>query len=275
MASSVSADNADSAFTGTLPDIYARLLVPLLFEDYAEDVARDAAMTFPARILETAAGTGVVTRAMAQVLPAARLTATDLNPGMIGAAAASGTASDAVIWEQADAQSLPFPDASFDVVVTAFGAMFFPDRIGAYREAHRVLAPGGRMVLSVWDRLPRNPLPEAISDALMELGFEEAAGFVHRVPFAYDDPRRIREELDAAGFHEVQIRTVAHLTRPSSARDAAIAHVQGTPTFNHVEAARRGSAADVSEAVAEFLSDRFGPDPIRAGMSALVVTATA
>src|SRR5690349_2607472 len=123
----------DTVFAGSIPELYETQLVPLIFEPYAADLARRVAALHPSRVLETAAGTGVVTRAMARLLPAhAELIATDLNQPMLDRAAAVGT-ERAVRWLQADAMRLPFDDASFDVVVCQFGVMFFPDKAHAFR----------------------------------------------------------------------------------------------------------------------------------------------
>lgn len=134
----------DRVFTGEIPIFYDRYLGPQIFADYAEDLARRAAALRPARVLETAAGTGIVTRALAGSLATeAEITATDLNQAMLDFAAAQ-PGLERVTWQQADAQRLPFDDRSFDAVLCQFGVMFFPDRLAGYREARRVLRPGGR-----------------------------------------------------------------------------------------------------------------------------------
>jgi ubiquinone/menaquinone biosynthesis C-methylase UbiE len=132
----------DSSFTGSIPELYERALVPLLFTPYALDMARRAAQRRPQRILEIAAGTGAVTRHLLQDIPAAHIVATDLNPAMLEQAR-KAVDSPRVEWRQADAQELPFPDASFDAVLCQFGVMFFPDKVRAFSEARRVLKPGG------------------------------------------------------------------------------------------------------------------------------------
>ena len=117
----------DATFAGSVPELYESHMVPLIFAPYADDMARRAAALSPRRVLETAAGTGVVTRALARALPSeTEITATDLNPPMLARAQALGTVRP-VQWQLADAQALPFDDASFDLVVCQFGAMFFPD----------------------------------------------------------------------------------------------------------------------------------------------------
>ena len=132
----------DKVFAGSIPQMYEKHFVPLIFEPYAVDLARRLASRPVARLLEVAAGTGVVTRALAALPGIGSIVATDLNPAMLDQAKAVGTRRP-VEWRQADAMQLPFPDASFDAVVCQFGVMFFSDRAAAFRETHRVLRPGG------------------------------------------------------------------------------------------------------------------------------------
>ena len=165
------AEQNDRAFTGSIPALYERYMVPLLFVPYAEDLAARAKALAPRRLLEIAAGTGVVTRVLAASLPATAITATDLNEAMLDFAITKLTARH-VTWRPADGQALPFPDASFDMVVCQFGIMFFPDRVRGFREARRVLAPGGRYLFSVWADLGANDFPEAITEALVQDVFD-------------------------------------------------------------------------------------------------------
>jgi len=141
-------------------------MVPLIFEPYAEHLAARLAAMAPKRVLETAAGTGVVTRRMAARLPdSTTIVATDLNQAMLDEAASVGTARP-VQWRQADAMQLPFADASFDAVVCQFGAMFFPDKAKGYAEARRVLVPGGVFLFDVWDRIEENEIADTVTAAL-------------------------------------------------------------------------------------------------------------
>jgi len=159
------AEQNDRAFTGSIPALYERYMVPLLFEPYAEDLAARAKALAPGRLLEVAAGTGVVTRALAAALPDTAITATDLNEAMLDFAITKLTARH-VTYRPADGQALPFPDASFDMVACQFGIMFFPDRVQGFREARRVLAAGGRYLFSVWADLGANDLPETITESV-------------------------------------------------------------------------------------------------------------
>ena len=176
------AAGTDHVFAGSIPQLYERYFVPLIFEPYAVDIAARVAALAPRRVLEVAAGTGVVTRHLAQRLaPDVEIVATDLNPAMLTEAARLGTARP-VEWRPADAMRLPFDDASFDVVVCQFGAMFFPDRAAGFEETRRVLRPGGHFVFNVWDRIEENEFTDVITQALAGVFPNDPPRFMARVP---------------------------------------------------------------------------------------------
>lgn len=264
---------SDSRFAGSIPELYDTVLVPMMFLDYAEDVAAEVAASTPHDVLETAAGTGAVTRALHRLLPSAMITATDLSPAMLARAADVLPASDHVRWTPADAQELPFDDAGFDAVMCQFGAMFFPDRRGAYAEARRVMRPGGRLVLATWGRIEVNEATLAVEDALTTLSLDDPPPFLRRVPFGYTDAAVIRAELDDAGFIDVDIRSIEHRSRPTSARDIAIAHCQGTPLANAL-AERHLDAVQITSEVTRLLEERWGEEPFTGRLSANLVSAT-
>ena len=181
-------ETTDKVFAGSIPEIYDRFMVPLIFEPYALDLAQRIAALAPADVLETAAGTGVLTRALAARLqPSVRIVASDLNQPMLDQAA-KRLAGRAVEWKQADALALPFADRSFDVVACQFGAMFFPDRVQGYREARRVLKPGGRFMFNVWDDIRHNSFARAVVDALAVRYPQNPPRFLARTPHAMPIP---------------------------------------------------------------------------------------
>jgi ubiquinone/menaquinone biosynthesis C-methylase UbiE len=191
--------SVDTAFTGSVAQFYERYMVPLIFEPYAVDLAARVAQAAPARVLELAAGTGVVTRQLARMLqPSADLVATDLNPAMIEEAARIGTARP-VDWQQADAMQLPFEHASFDAVVCQFGAMFFPDKPRAFAEARRVLRPGGLFAFSAWGPIAGNAFADAVTDALAAVFPDDPPRYMARTPLGHHEVERIRQDLKAAG----------------------------------------------------------------------------
>lgn len=260
----------DTAFAGSIPEFYHNCLGPFLFEPYAEDLAARARALGARRILETAAGTGIVTAALARVVPEAEIVATDLNPDMLRVAEAK-LDSPRVAFAPADAQSLPFPDAGFDLVVCQFGAMFFPDRVAAYREARRMLRPGGALLFNVWDRLDANPASQAVSEAVAALFPDDPPGFIARVPFGYHDRARIEADLRSAGFERIEAETVAKRSR-GPARALAPGLCQGSPLRAEIEARAPERLDEATEAAVVALVRRCG-DPVDCAMSAHVFTA--
>jgi SAM-dependent methyltransferase len=262
---------SDTQFAGSIPAIYDRCLRSLLFGPYAEDLAARAAETAPRTLLETAAGTGIVTAALAERLPESEIVATDLNPAMLEIAAAR-VGAGRVRFQLADAQDLPFDDESFDAVVCQFGVMFFPDRVRAYREARRVLGPGGRFLFNAWDRIEDNVVTDVATRAVAEMAPGDPPDFFRRVPHGYGDVRRIEADLEAAGFRDIHIETVEKASRSPSPREAATGLCQGTPLRSEIEA-RGLDLAEATDRAAGALEASFGPGPIEAPMSAHVVVA--
>jgi SAM-dependent methyltransferase len=265
--------DTDKTFAGSIPRIYDTYLVPLIFAPYAADLARRVAARAPARLLEVAAGTGVVTRALASALPAqAVIVATDLNQAMLDHAAAVGTARP-VEWRQADAMNLPFEDAAFDAVVCQFGVMFFPDKAKAFAEVRRVLRPGGAFLFNVWDRLADNEFADVVTGALESVFPADPPRFMARIPHGYFDRATIERDLAAGGLAApADFATIAARSRAASPRIPAIAFCQGTPLRNEIElrdASRLGEATDAAE---QALARRFGTGAVDGKIQAHVVT---
>ena len=266
---------SDKLFAGSIPEIYDRFMVPLIFEPYARDLAERLAKTAPANVLETAAGTGVLTRAMLSRLPAeARITATDLNQPMLDRAAARQPGDGRVEWRQADALALPFTDQSFDAVACQFGAMFFPDKVQAYKEVRRVLKPGGHFFFNVWDKIADNEFADTVTEALAARFPNDPPRFMARTPHGYHDAEQIRGELSAAGFTAVSVEAVDHRSKAPSPRDPEIAYCQGTPLRNEIEAREASSLEAATQQAAEALARRFGSGAIDGRIRALVITAS-
>jgi SAM-dependent methyltransferase len=265
--------DTDKVFTGSIPKFYDTHLVPLIFEPYAADLANRLRSRSLSCVLEIAAGTGVVTRALASVLSeTVSIIATDLNQAMLDHASAVGTKRPGE-WRQADAMHLPFPDGTFDAVVCQFGVMFFPDKSKAFSEARRVLRPGGVFIFSAWDRITENEIADTVTTALESLFPGDPPRFMARVPHGYHDPRLIERDLASGGFMaSPRIDTVAARSRATSARIPAVAYCQGTPLRNEIEArdaSRLGEATDIAE---EAIAKQFGRGSVDAKIQAHIVT---
>lgn len=248
-------------------------MVPLIFRPYAEELARRAAAIGPRLVLETAAGTGVVTEALHQALPDAKIIATDLNPPMLEVAR-QRVSSERVSFVEADAQDLPFESGSFDLVLCQFGSMFFPDRVRAHSEARRVLREGGSYLLAIWDRIERNEISNAAQQALIDYFPQDPPLFMREGPFGYHDTLRIESDLHEAGFETVDIETIELRSRGRSAHDAAMALFYGTPMGVEVEEKMAGSGELVFESVEQALRSFEGPSGLDAHMAAHIVKAS-
>jgi SAM-dependent methyltransferase len=243
----------------------------LIFEPYAVDLAARLVRLSPKKVLEMAAGTGVVTRAMAATLPRdTSITATDLNQPMLDTAAALGTKRP-VLWQQADAMTLPFEDETFDAVVCQFGVMFFPDKAKAFSEARRVLRPGGTFLFNAWDRIEENEFADTVTEALAPLFPANPPRFLARVPHGYSDRITIQLDLAGGGFsRHPEIHTIAARSKAASPRIPAFAYCQGTPLRNEIEA-RDGSLAEATDVATDAVARRFGVGAVDGKIQAHVI----
>jgi ubiquinone/menaquinone biosynthesis C-methylase UbiE len=266
--------STDTSFKGSIPGVYEQYLRPLLFQVYAHDLAARLRNLDLGAVLETAAGTGILTRELVDALPdSVRIVATDLNEPMLHAAEA-GLIVGSVAWKQADAQRLPFADAEFDAVVCQFGIMFLPDKQAGYGEARRVLKLGGRLVFNVWGRLEDNEVSRIVAEAVAATFPDNPPRFFERTPFGYFDEALIRDDLARAGFRNIALETVDKTTVAASAHHAAMGLCQGTPLRNEIEARSPDRLSEATARATEALAARFGPSSFENRMRAIVVTAS-
>jgi SAM-dependent methyltransferase len=251
-----------------MSEAYERWLVPTVFQPFAVDLARRAADHEPARILEIAAGTGVLTRELLRH-GGAVVVATDLNPAMVEV---GRQAAPAALWRQADVTALPFDAGEFDVIVCQFGAMFFPDKPGAFAEVRRVLAPGGTVLLSVWGALEAHAFQSALAAALERAFPDDPPTFIASVVHGYADPEVIVTDLRSGGLQARQVEAVTLEGRAASTAAVAAGYCHGTPLRAELEA--RGDLASAAAAITQAMEARLGPGPVTGLMTALVVVAT-
>jgi ubiquinone/menaquinone biosynthesis C-methylase UbiE len=265
--------DSDKAFTGAIPALYDRYLGPWLFAPHAAALAARVARLGATRVLETAAGTGIATRALRAALPpGTSMVATDLNQPMLDHAATQ--LPSGVEWRQADATALPFGDGEFDAVVCQFGVMFFPDKLVGFREARRVLRRRGTFVFSVWDRIEVNLAAQVVTEAVAALFPGDPPQFLARTPHGHHDVEAIRADLIRVGFTDVAHDTVVQRGHAASHRDPAIGFCLGTPLRKEIEARDPDALERAVEQAAAALARQFGTGPIELVTQAHVVTAS-
>lgn len=265
----------DSAsFTGSIPEHYDAGLGPVIFAGYAADLARRVAAAAPRSVLETAAGTGIVTRLLrSQLPPETSLTATDLNAPMLEVARRKFRLDERVAFRTADATALPFADGKFDAVVCQFGVMFFPDKDQAYREARRVLAPGGHYFFNVWDAHAHNRFAKIVHELVGGFFPHDPPQF-YQIPFSCHQVEPIRAGLLAAGFAGIRTEVVA---LEQDVRDVGLfarGLVFGNPLSEQIRARGGVDPALVAEAVATALRRELSGDRPRIRLQAITYEAS-
>ena len=196
--------------THTAAEVYEAFFLPALFQQWASRVADAAGIRAGQRALDVACGTGVLARAIAdRVGSAGSVVGLDVNPGMLAVAQRQAPA---ITWKQGRAEALPFDSDSFDIVVSQFGLMFFEDRKIALQEMMRIVRPGGRLAVAVWDSLDHTPGYAAMTALLQQLFGDQVADAL-RAPFVLGDRQLLRSLFVEAGIPDAQITTQAGTAR--------------------------------------------------------------
>jgi ubiquinone/menaquinone biosynthesis C-methylase UbiE len=263
--------DSNAAFVGEIPGNYDRYLGPIFFHGYADDLAARLTATPGMRVLETACGTGIVTRRLLdRIRGHGSLVATDLNEAMIAHGRSTLPAKTALLeWRQADATKLPFPDGSFDAVVCQFGLMFFPDKAAGVREAFRMLKPGGRYLFNVWDAIVHNPVARIAHETAASFFPSDPPNF-YKVPFSLHDPEPVRALLAQAGFEEIEWTRLHKTGTSPSAADAARGLIEGNPILGAIIERRPEALGDIKQAVAAAIAAELGDRPVTFPLRALV-----
>jgi ubiquinone/menaquinone biosynthesis C-methylase UbiE len=265
-------NEAASQFVGDIPTHYDNGLGPNIFHDYADDLARRAGASGAGSVLELAAGTGIVSRRIRDALaPATRLVITDLNSPMLEVARGKFRDDENVEFTPADAMELPFGDAEFDLIVCQFGVMFFPDKVGSYREAARVLRPGGRYIFNTWGTMAANPFSEVAHDTTARFFPDDPPGF-YRVPFSYADPETVKADLREAGWADIEHETLPLRKTVTDLDGFVRGIVFGNPLIDEIKQRGGVDAGEVMDAIAEEFRDRLGPEPVTMPLEATVFT---
>ena len=244
-------------FIGSIPENYDHFLGPRIFHDFADDMARRVLDFKPHKVLELAAGTGILTRRLRDLLPDdCRITATDLNPPMLDIAKLKFQTGEQMNFESADATHLPYDASEFDTVVCQFGVMFFPDMQRSYEEVFRSLKPGGHYVFNVWGSLQSNPFARIAHETVTGFFPDDPPGF-YQVPFGYNDAEVITSSVTNAGFSDVRIESLNITSEIPSSADFATGLVFGNPLFEEITS-RGGDPDKVRTAISDALARELG-----------------
>jgi SAM-dependent methyltransferase len=258
---------------GNAAEAYERYLVPAIFEGWARRLVELAALRPGERALDVACGTGIVARLAAQRAGSGRVVGFDLNPGMLAFARSLPHTPGAVVeWREGDALALPFPDASFEAALCQNGLQYFPDRLAALREMHRVLVPSGRLALLVWGAIERSPGFASLASALAQHVSAEAAAIM-RAPFAISDAGILRTLVAETGFRDVVVLNEVGTARFPSIEGFVQRQVAGSPLREPVGAADDTARAAVVAEVSSTLRAYATPVGLAFPMEAHLITA--
>lgn len=265
--------SSTSAFVGSIPANYDRFMGPAMFAPYAADLAARVVAPPGGRVLELACGTGIVTRRLRSTLAeSVRLVATDLNEPMLAYAREAAGAASNLEWRQADMTALPFPDGSFNAVVCQFGLMFVPEKSQALREAHRVLGPGGQLLINVWDTMEANPFTLVTHETVASL-YDQDPPLFFAVPFSMGNRPALEQLVAGAGFATVTGYTVSLESVSPSARSLATGLVEGSPLSIQIRERGTPTVDAVVDKVTEALGRLGGMAPFRFTLQAHVIDA--
>lgn len=256
---------------GDAPLAYDTYIVDAFMRGYSRRLVEAAEIEPGSSVLDVACGTGVVTRLAAKEAgPNGSVVGCDLNAGMLARARASKENTTTIDWHEGSVTEMPFDDASFDRILCQHGLQFFPDKPAALSEMHRVLAPGGRLLVSVWRSIKHCPWQAAIADAVDRHVGKDEAGLV-RSAFGFGDAEQLRQNVVDAGFRDVEIRVEAETIRHASLEEYVPGYISATPVAGAVAnldaAVQDKIVADVRDALEAYrVGDGVGA-PIEAHLA--------
>lgn len=247
------------SFEGTAAEKYQRFFVPAIGAPVADDLVAIAGPRPGERVLDVACGTGVVARLAAELVGATgSVTGLDITSEMLAVAASATPPDMSIDWRAANAESMPFPDSTFDVVLCQMGLQFMQGKLAALREMRRVLVTGGRAVVNLPG--PKPPLFAVMTDALARHISPEVASFGDLV-FSMHDVDELKELFRSAGFRSVDVEAKPKILRLPPPADFLWQYVHSTPIAQAVAQTGEAKCAalerDVCEQWQEFAVDGF------------------
>jgi SAM-dependent methyltransferase len=265
---------SEMAPAGSLLAIRERYLGPSVLSPFADDIAQRLSRLSAGPLLETVADIGLCTQAIASTVSAGlTIVATDPSEVLLRhACQRAGTSR--VIWQIADPCALPFETATFGIVVCQFGVMALRDHALAFREARRVMKPGGRFVFNLPAHIRHSPVAACIQQSMQELFPSDPPSYLVDVLHGYAQNDVVDDDLTLAGFTDAMYTTVDLPYAASSARDAAMGYCMGTPLRLEIEARAPGGSERAVQAAAAALQRHFGIGPIVSSMRAHVISAS-
>ena len=251
--------------TNSAAEVYEKFFVPALFAEWSPRLCDAAGVSDGQRVLDVACGTGSLAREAAR--RGAQVVGLDRNAGMLAVARRSAPA---IEWREGRAEALPFDDRAFDIAACQFGLMFFEDRAKALTEMMRVLKPGGRLVVAVWDSLERTPGYRAMV-ALLERLFGAQTADLLRAPFVLGEPEELRGLFEAAGIADLRVETIVGEARFPSIEAWVRTDVKGWTLADAIDEAQY---AELQKAAQKELQEFAAADGgVRFDSPAHVVTA--
>jgi ubiquinone/menaquinone biosynthesis C-methylase UbiE len=246
----------DGTYSENAAENYERFFVPAIGRPVARDLIETAELVSGERVLDVACGTGIVARLAAETLnETGTVAGLDVNPGMLAVARKLADENVGIHWYEANAEAIPLPDGSFDVVLCQMGLQFMPSRVSALQEMRRVLAAGGRMVLNVPGPTP--PLFEIFAEALTKHINRDAAPLVQAV-FSLNDVDEIRQLARDAGFGQVDASKKTKSLNLPPASDFMWQYIHSTPLATAIaegtDEQQRALEREVCERWQEFSS---------------------
>ncbi len=266
-------DKSNVAFTGTVPEYYDKFFVPIIFEEYAQDLAERISVPEGGKVLEIASGTGVATKQVRDKLAQnIDMIATDLNQSMLDIAKAKFSDEDNIVFQTEDAGKLSFPDAVFDAIYSQFSIMFFPNKLSSLIEARRVLKPGGRYIFNIWDSFKHNHFADTVNETILRLTSEEPIKFFE-IPYCYFQIDEIKRLLGEAGFGEIIISVLPKISTAKNAKNVAAGFIHGSPISFQIKDYAGLELVDAVDEVEMAITKKYGSGEIEAKMQAIVFEA--